>query len=100
MHERKFKNALFICIVCSLGPQLLNDSIKFYKKIKCYFMGNSEWHRFYFRKIVSQLWKTLIVVTSKSGSISEPRNTMKKVENAFYKKEGNYTRRKCIVEIY
>ena len=43
MHERKFKNALFICIgVSSLGPQLLNDSIKFYKKIKCYFMGDTE----------------------------------------------------------
>ena len=43
LHEGKFKNALFITIgVSSLGLQLLNDSIKFDKKITCYFMGDTD----------------------------------------------------------
>ena len=83
------------------NTRLLNDSIKFDKKITCYFIGNPDPDSIdsileNFRKIISQ--EISNSVTSKSGSTSEPRNAMKEVENTFYKKENNYTR--SIVEIY
>ena len=104
MHERKFKNALFICIgVSSLGPQLLNDSIKFYKKIKCYFMGNSDpngidsileksWANF--GKLLSllhqnpevyqsraMLWKKLSMPFTRKKAITQEENVLLKYTN-------------------
>ena len=86
--DGKFKNAIFIGIGgSSLGPQLLNDSIKCDNKICCYFIDNTDPDGIdsILEKLDGEFGKTLVVVTSKSGSTPEPRNAMKEVEHAYYK---------------
>ncbi|MDR1401639.1 MAG: glucose-6-phosphate isomerase [Puniceicoccales bacterium] len=88
--DGKFENALFIGIGGSiLGPQLICESLEGNDKVKCHFIDNTDPDGIdlVLSKLAGKLGKTLVIVTSKSGSTPEPRNAMLEV-SAAYEKSG------------
>ncbi|MDR2777033.1 MAG: glucose-6-phosphate isomerase [Puniceicoccales bacterium] len=88
--DGNFENALCIGIGGSaLGPQLICDSLDGDNKINCYFIDNTDPDGIdlTLKKLEGRLGRTLVVVTSKSGSTPEPRNAMVEVV-AVYEKNG------------
>jgi glucose-6-phosphate isomerase len=86
----KFENALFLGIGGSaLGPQLICESLGGNGRISCHFIDNTDpdGMDIVLGKLSGKLGKTLVVVTSKSGSTPEPRNAMVEVISAF-EREG------------
>ncbi|MDR1890945.1 MAG: glucose-6-phosphate isomerase [Puniceicoccales bacterium] len=93
--DGKFENALFIGIGGSaLGPQLICDSLDGDNKINCYFMDNTDPDGIdlILKKLAGRLGRTLVVVTSKSGSTPEPRNAMVEVMVAYEKNKHTFSR--------
>ncbi|MDR1595347.1 MAG: glucose-6-phosphate isomerase [Puniceicoccales bacterium] len=89
--DGRFENALFIGIGGSaLGPQLICESLGKNVKLGCYFIDNTDPDGvdITLGKLAGKLGKTLVVVTSKSGSTPEPRNAMVEVAAAYEK--GGY----------
>ncbi|MDR2737835.1 MAG: glucose-6-phosphate isomerase [Puniceicoccales bacterium] len=82
----KFKNALFIGIGGSiLSPQLICESLSKDDKMNCHFIDNTDPDGIdlVLRRLAGELGRTLVVVTSKSGSTPEPRNAMVEVMSAY-----------------
>ncbi|MDR1173620.1 MAG: glucose-6-phosphate isomerase [Puniceicoccales bacterium] len=93
--DGKFENALCIGIGGSaLGPQLICGSLDGDNKINCYFIDNTDPDGIdlILKKLEGKLGRTLVVVTSKSGSTPEPRNAMAEVMAAYEKNKYTFSR--------
>lgn len=85
-----FKNILCIGIGGSaLGPQLLYTSLAKKPKLRTFFIDNTDPDGIdsVMDELSNELDRTLVMVTSKSGSTPEPRNAMMEVMY-FYEKHG------------
>ncbi len=88
-----FKNILCIGIGGSaLGPQLLYNSLAKSPKMKAFFIDNTDPDGIdtVIHELADQLDRTLVIVTSKSGSTPEPRNAMLEVMNVYEKNKISF----------